>query len=232
MQVTCPNCGARYAVDPLAIGPTGRTVQCARCSHRWFEMIKSAPVASPPPPPSARPVPDFVIRPQPHYTAGLPAIATPRAEIHWGRWATAVVVLVFVVGAAAAFAYRHEIRSRLPTEWRAILSLEAARGLFASPAKAIPPATPATPRLEIDLAVSKVELVDGRYVVRGELLNSGRAAASTTALRLVFRKGDDVLGERVYSLVEGPVAPGGRLSFSRPLDDPPDGTTNIVPIVE
>ena len=35
MHVTCPNCGARYAVDPLAIGPAGRTVQCARCSHRW-----------------------------------------------------------------------------------------------------------------------------------------------------------------------------------------------------
>ena len=228
MQVTCPNCGARYAVDPLAIGPTGRTVQCARCSHRWFETIKPAPAAPSTPPPSARPAPDFVIRPQPHYSAGLPAIATPRPKIHWRRWATALVVLVFMVG-AAAFAYRHEIRSRLPTEWRAILSLEAARGLFASPAKAIPTATP---RLEIDLAASKVELVDGRYVVRGELLNSGRAAASTTALRLVFRKGDDVLGERVYSLVEGPIAPGGRLSFSRPLDDPPDGTTNIVPIVE
>jgi len=175
-----------------------------------------------------RPAPDFVIRPQPHYSAGLPAIATPRPKIHWRRWATALVMLVFLAG-AAGFAYRHEIRSRLPTEWRAILSLEAARGLFASPAKAIPTATP---RLEIDLAASKVELVDGRYVVRGELLNSGRAAASTTALRLVFRKGDDVLGERVYSLVEGPIAPGGRLSFSRPLDDPPDGTTNIVPIVE
>jgi hypothetical protein len=212
----------------LAIGPTGRTVQCARCSHRWFETIKPAPAAPSKPPPSARPAPDFVIRPQPHYSAGLPAIATPRPKIHWRRWETALVVLVFLVG-AAAFAYRHEIRSRLPTEWRAILSLEAARGPFASPAKAIPTATP---RLEVDLAASKVELVDGRYVVRGELLNSGRAAASTTALRLVFRKGDDVLGERVYSLVEGPIAPGGRLSFSRPLDDPPDGTTNIVPIVE
>jgi predicted Zn finger-like uncharacterized protein len=228
MQVTCPNCGARYAVDPLAIGPTGRTVQCARCSHRWFEKIKPAPTTQPSPPPSARPVPDFVIRPQPHYNAGLPAIATPRPKVHWGRWAAALVVLVFVV-AAAVFAYRHEIRGSLPSEWQAILSLEAARGLFASPAKAIPPAAP---RLEIDLAASKVELVDGRYIVRGELLNSGRAAGSTTTLRLVFRKDDDVLGERVYSLVEGPIAPGGRLSFSRPLDDPPDGTTNIVPIVE
>ncbi|MGE4077741.1 MAG: MJ0042-type zinc finger domain-containing protein, partial [Reyranella sp.] len=32
MHVTCSNCGARYIVDPLAIGPTGRTVQCARCN--------------------------------------------------------------------------------------------------------------------------------------------------------------------------------------------------------
>src|SRR5258708_2598991 len=231
MQVTCPNCGARYAVDPLAIGPTGRTVQCARCSHRWFEKIKPAPAASPTLPPSPPAVPDFVIRPQPHYTAGLPAIATPRPKVHWGRWVTAAALLLFVVG-AAAFAYREEIRNRLPTEWRAILSFEAARALFASPAKAVPPATADPLRLEIDLANSKVELVDGRYVVRGEVLNPGRTPASTTTLKLVFRKGDDVLGERIYSLVEGPIAPGGRLSFSRPLDDPPDGTTNILPIVE
>jgi hypothetical protein len=69
-------------------------------------------------------------------------------------------------------------------------------------------------------------------VVRGELLNSGRAAGSTSTLKLIFRKGNDVLGERAYPLTEGPIAPGGRLSFSRPFDDPPDGTTNIVPSVE
>ena len=51
-------------------------------------------------------------------------------------------------------------------------------------------------------------------------------------LKLVFRKGDDVLGERAYPMIEGPIAPGGRLSFSHPFDDPPDGTTNIVPTVE
>ena len=46
MQVACPNCGARYLVDPAAIGPTGRTVQCSRCSHRWFETID--PPSAPP----------------------------------------------------------------------------------------------------------------------------------------------------------------------------------------
>jgi predicted Zn finger-like uncharacterized protein len=232
MQVTCPQCGARYAVDPSAIGPTGRTVQCARCSHRWFEKLEAAPAASPLPPPDMRPVPDFVIRPQSHYSAGLPAISPPRHTVHWGRWAAAAAVLIVAVG-VAAFAWRDEIRDRLPPSWSALLSPDGARGLLASPAKAMRTNAPAEQaRIELDLAASKIELVDGSYVVRGELFNSGRAVGSTSTLKLIFRKGDDVLGERAYSMVEGPIAPGGRLSFSRPFDDPPDGTNNIVPSVE
>ncbi len=46
MQVTCPNCGARYAVDPLAIGPVGRIVQCARCTHRWLQTVAAAKTAA------------------------------------------------------------------------------------------------------------------------------------------------------------------------------------------
>ena len=57
MQVTCPKCRARYAVDPLAIGPSGRTVQCARCNERWFETVKVAPA---PPPSSSPPVSPLV----------------------------------------------------------------------------------------------------------------------------------------------------------------------------
>ena len=231
MQVTCPQCGARYAVDPLAIGPTGRTVQCVRCSHRWFETVKAAPATSPLPRPAERPVPDFVIRPQTHYSAGLPAISPPRRTVHWGRWMAALVVLVLVTG-AATFAWRDEIRDRLPSGWSALLGLDAMRGAFTPPAKAMPTTPAEQPHIELDLANSKVEVVDGRYVVRGELLNSGRAAGSTSTLKLVFRKGDDILGERAYPMIEGPIAPGGRLGFSHPFDDPPDGTTNIVPTVE
>ena len=49
---------------------------------------------------------------------------------------------------------------------------------------------------------------------------------------VTFRNGDEVLGEQSYPLVEGPIGPGQRLSFSRPFHDPPDGTTNVVPSVE
>lgn len=90
----------------------------------------------------------------------------------------------------------------------------------------------ARPNIEVDLASSKIDVVDGRYVVRGQLVNNGQAAGSTTVLRLTFKKNEEVLGERTFPLVEGPVPPGGRTSFTQMLDEPPSGTTDIVPVVE
>jgi serine/threonine protein kinase len=87
-------------------------------------------------------------------------------------------------------------------------------------------------QLALDPATSRIELVDGRYVLRGEIFNVSGAPASTRTLKLVFRRGQEVLGERTYSMVQGPVAPGGRLRFSQTLDDPPEGTTQLVPTVE
>lgn len=43
MQIVCPNCGARYLAPDDQIGPNGRRVRCARCSHVWR--------SDPPPPP-------------------------------------------------------------------------------------------------------------------------------------------------------------------------------------
>ena len=125
MQVTCPNCGARYAVDPLAIGPNGRTVQCARCSHRWRER-PIAPAAVVPPPP--HPIPDFVIRP-PTYNSGLPVLATPPPKTHWGLWLAGAAVAVVVL-ALAAYAFRGEILAALPPEWHDFLHIDALRALF------------------------------------------------------------------------------------------------------
>ncbi|MFI5000938.1 MAG: zinc-ribbon domain-containing protein [Reyranellales bacterium] len=227
MQVTCPNCAARYAVDPLAIGPAGRTVQCARCHDRWFQMVERE-----------RPVPDLVIRPPPQGsfvgmsggTSGrtsLPVVIAPRAANPWAKVLAAAVVLV-VVAIAALFAFRNDIVALLPGEWRAMLHSDAASsgiapGTVAARAKV---------QLEIDLDSSKIELVDGRYVVRGEIVNTGRIAGSTHTLKLTFKNQDEVLGERAYDLVEGPISPGARLSFSQPLDEPPAGTTDIVPNIE
>src|SRR5437867_3412056 len=105
MIVSCSNCAARYAVDPLAIGPAGRTVECARCHHRWFQRLEA-----PPPPP------DVVIRPPtPGFTAQLPAVIEPKPDFGWGR-VLAVAAVVAVLLAAAAFAYRQEIMAMMSNE--------------------------------------------------------------------------------------------------------------------
>ncbi len=38
MRLTCPNCGAQYAVDPAVIPQDGRDVQCSSCGNTWFQQ--------------------------------------------------------------------------------------------------------------------------------------------------------------------------------------------------
>jgi len=225
MQLTCSNCGARYAVDPAAIGPTGRTVQCVRCSHRWFQKAESRPAAETSSAAPADIVPDIVIRPTTP-GAGLPALTTspPARKRNWGAWIAYAIVLVVLLG-GAGYAYREQIKSRLPASWRAMLHLDTARAMPAAPHGA-------RAHLGIDMATTRIDLIDGRYVVLGELINTGTAPGSTRRLKLVFRAGEQVLAERAMPLVEGPISPGARMRFSLPLDEPPSGATNIVPTVD
>jgi predicted Zn finger-like uncharacterized protein len=36
MLITCTNCGTSYQVTAASLGPTGRSVRCARCKQTWF----------------------------------------------------------------------------------------------------------------------------------------------------------------------------------------------------
>ena len=233
MHVTCSNCGARYAVDATAIGPAGRTVQCVRCNHRWFQKVETAPPAEPLAAPrvtAPSTAPDFVIRP-PAPGAGLPALTTPPRKSRWGTWLSVVIGLVMLL-ALAGYAYRAEIKARLPAEWRTLLNVDALRGVFSTSAKAARTMPFEGARFGLDVGASKIEFTDGRYVVHGEIVNGGNAPGSTRSLKLVFRAGEEVLGEQTLPLAEGPLAPGARAGFSVVLDEPPPGTTNIVPTID
>ena len=69
MLITCTNCATSYEVTASSLGPTGRSVRCARCRHVWFAAntealaeiaeahrvdvaaLSGAPPAAEPPPP-------------------------------------------------------------------------------------------------------------------------------------------------------------------------------------
>ncbi|SJZ34819.1 MJ0042 family finger-like domain-containing protein [Enhydrobacter aerosaccus] len=239
MIVTCSQCEARYAVDPLAIGPNGRTVQCARCSHRWFQRVEGP-----------KPVPDLVIRPTTP-GASLPVPVVAPAKPRWGkRFAIAGVLVVIAAAGVGAFLYRDKLLALRPFGLGFDMSTRSAGSVARAPAPAARAtataseakadavastpsvAAPGPAQLEIDLAASRIELVDGRYVVHGEITNRGGSAGSVSKLVVTFKKGSEILDTRTYPLALGPIAAGDRQSFSQALDNPPAGATDVVPSLE
>lgn len=62
MILVCPNCSARFKVNPEALGERGRAVKCAKCGHQWRatrdELVDpAAPVAAAIAERAARPAP-------------------------------------------------------------------------------------------------------------------------------------------------------------------------------
>jgi len=48
MLVSCSSCNSKYLVNSADLKPDGRTVQCAKCGHNWFQTveIKSEEISS------------------------------------------------------------------------------------------------------------------------------------------------------------------------------------------
>jgi predicted Zn finger-like uncharacterized protein len=78
MLITCTNCATSYEVTASSLGPTGRSVRCARCRHVWFaantealadiaEAHRTDVAALSGPPPAADPPP-----PEPPVSESLP----------------------------------------------------------------------------------------------------------------------------------------------------------------
>ena len=55
VEITCPNCSARYEVPAEALGANGRDVTCSSCGHIWLAMAPQPGPAGPPPDPAPRP---------------------------------------------------------------------------------------------------------------------------------------------------------------------------------
>lgn len=85
MRLVCPNCDAKYEVPEDAIPDAGRDVQCANCSHAWFQIrarTASAAVVTKQPDPDPEPVAKPVASPaatEPEPTAVEPPVGVETA---------------------------------------------------------------------------------------------------------------------------------------------------------
>lgn len=135
MEITCPNCGARFRVPTDAIPPEGRDIVCANCRQSWHQqataeaLVDAAPAAPIPAAPAGPPPP--VIEPAiaqpaampPRETVELsdappvprrPGWAEPEPEARGGSslvtWLLLIVLVAVAVGAYLVLSGRIELR--------------------------------------------------------------------------------------------------------------------------
>ena len=179
MILDCSNCGARFAVDPAAIGAAGRRVRCGRCRHEWWARAAT--------PAQAQPV-DFSAadrieaRPIPP-GSNLPALrAEPRREGHVLGWLLLIVVLSAITGVVLG---RDEVMARFPATFELY-----ARFGFQTPA---PGAGLVIAELEPSSATDAGQPV---LVIEGSVVNVTRFARDVPALRVALLDDSDV---EIYS---------------------------------
>ena len=234
MQIVCPNCSARYLVDPAAIGRQGRTVQCFRCGHKWMARVAADEDEAPSESvlTDTRPVPDFIIRPQNHdEQVSLPTIPPERGMPIWLKVALGLLILLGLIDATG-----YALRDQLPG-W-----IPGATPSAPLPAPTPPPTKPPTPPAAATkpavppppaaLKPDKVslEFVDGgrALMAAGEIVNTANVEVTPRRIRFIFKDGArQPIAERVYELKPDRIAPLGRQPFRQRVDDPPKGAADV-----
>ena len=41
MLIFCSSCNSKYLLNSADLKPNGRTVQCAKCGHQWFQVANT-----------------------------------------------------------------------------------------------------------------------------------------------------------------------------------------------
>ncbi|MBX3502068.1 MAG: zinc-ribbon domain-containing protein [Alphaproteobacteria bacterium] len=231
MQIVCPNCSARYVVDPAAIGRQGRTVQCFRCGHQWMahaEADRGEAVLT-----DTRPVPDFIIRPQNHEeTVSLPTIPPERGMPTWLKLTIGLLILIGLI-AGGGYAFRDQLSGTLPGG-----PAPPPPGPTAKPPPPMQPPPPAKPPAIPALMLDKVRIEavpdgGGAIEASGDIVNTSTFEVVPRRIRFTFKDQDrKPVGEKVYDLKSDAIAPLGRQPFRQRVDDPPTGAVDVDVAVE
>ena len=73
MLISCPSCATNFSVPDKALLPSGRTLKCAKCGHKWFQSPPEPrsdfglDESSFPPPPRSAPAPEPTFAREPDF---------------------------------------------------------------------------------------------------------------------------------------------------------------------
>lgn len=232
MILSCPQCQTRYLVDPLALGPAGRTVRCARCHAEWRQhppedlprRVDLAPAEAPadgddgPDRDLVSAIPPSMRRPSAYEAisarapgAGppkLPALPRQPSNVVPLAWMGAAILVVALVAAALFW------RQDLVTRW--------------------PPAARLYGLVGIDVVVPlNLEFRDLRYAregeggqatlrVTGQVFNAAPGPRAVPPVVVALLDGADrELTRQTSATRAGELAPGEAAAFDLVLPNPP-----------
>ena len=243
MIITCPNCETQFNVDAAAFIPDGRTVRCAKCSHKWTqrppeeaaEPAAAPPAAAPPddadddddeaheaaapPPPAPADDDDFDADEDIPDIVERPVV--PEAARRRGRaaaiggWAALVLVVVAVLG--GAFFARVQIVELWPPSGKLYAQI------------GFPVASPYD-GLEIGQPALK-QTRDGESTVlevSGEIANNSAEVREVPRLRVALLnvRGDEITNWS-FTATATALAPGDATAFTTSYRDPPDNARGV-----
>lgn len=224
MIITCPQCETRYQTDAAKFMPSGRTVRCAKCGHKWHQEPETAAapaaadaVAEVEPPPVVAPEEpkplrsSFTAIPMPIVeTVETPKRSRTRAVIGW----VGLLVLILLIGWAGV-TFRHAIVA----SWPQSASLYAMLGLDAN-AEGVAFA---------DVTYAR-ETEDGAPVltVSGRIVNVGHEELPVPPIRVALTDSDKrELYHWSFSASVATLNPGQAVPFTTRLPSPPPAARHL-----
>lgn len=257
MILTCPECSARYVVDPKALLPNGRMVRCAKCKHSWKEAAPASDISvvdeteaestaitekSPAPPTSDHQdttEDEFAIRrarrkkrPRPlPKGSNLPALQNHKhGNILWGWYGLGAFVAIFITG---FLIFQTTISNIWPPSQKLYRSLgleNHSNEQAEQDAKSLQTDIPPEKQFKIeDTIPSKV--LNGSVVtlnVKGNISNLTDMTLTLPLLRVSLKDNQgQIIRQWTFKPSATTISEGEKVTFSTSLPDPPDDATSI-----